>query len=275
MGSPDGLEQELRPGEWAAVGKLTGLVDLELLNAKFLTPTPESCAAISKLTKLQSLGAWLWSAEMLPTLAAFSCTQITRLVGGWRKPQDSSSVRGIALPGVVELSMTYGSPPFAALPNLITIEHTDCIATDAFASMAQHCTRLQTLEAEVAGLTLPDVGSTRTHTAAIKALSALTCLTHLEFMLAASTELFLLVDVVSGLIPKGLKHLKLLVYRSSPMRLSALMHLAKLQGLPELTLQVEAATADVIARDPATLLTQQSVDLLGWLLGVYTSVALH
>jgi hypothetical protein len=74
-------------------------------------------------------------------------------------------------------------------------------------------------------------------------------------MLTSSTEVFVLVDVVRVLLPKGFHHLKLLVYRDNPMRLSALMHLARLQGLPELALQVYSATADIIAHDTATLLS--------------------
>lgn len=35
MGCPDGLEEEMGPGDWAALGELTWLVELELLNAKF------------------------------------------------------------------------------------------------------------------------------------------------------------------------------------------------------------------------------------------------
>lgn len=104
MGCPDGLEEEMGPGDWAALGELTGLVELELLNAKFPTPTQDCCAAMSKLTQLHSVGAWLWSAEMLPLLAA--CTHLTELIGGWQQLEDSSSAGCITLPSVVELAKT-------------------------------------------------------------------------------------------------------------------------------------------------------------------------
>lgn len=82
VGCPDGLEEVLSPIEWAAVGDLVGLTELHLNNAKMLSPIPEYCAAIAKLTKLQRLGAGMWSKSMLPGLA--SSTQLTKLEGGWQ-----------------------------------------------------------------------------------------------------------------------------------------------------------------------------------------------
>jgi hypothetical protein len=95
----------------------------------------------------------------------------------------------------------------------------------------------------------------RTHIPAIKALAALTGLTHLEFMLESYADLFLVVDVVIALLPHGFRHLEVAVYRDRPMHLSALMHLARLQGLPELLLQVDTATADFMAHDAAYVLS--------------------
>jgi hypothetical protein len=253
LGCPDGLEEEMGQGEWSAVGELTELVELALFNAKFLIPSRECCAALNKLTKLQSLGAFLWSAEMLPVVA--SCTQLTKLVGGWEPVDDSNSVGRITVHSVVELAKTHGSPPFAALPNLVIVEQADCVMPDAFISMSRHCTQLRQLKAGYGGTSLPSGGPMHARTAAIKALSALTTLTHLEFMLKTIDEMFLVVDVASALLPHGFKHLEVVVYRDRPMQLSALMHLARLQGLPELLLHVDAATADLIVVDAAIVLS--------------------
>jgi hypothetical protein len=252
MGCPDGLEVEMGPGDWAALGALTGLVELELLNAKFPTPTQECCAAMSKLTQLRSFGAWLWSAEMLPLLAAY--THLTELIGGWQQPKDSMVGR-ITLPSVVELAKAHGSPPFAALPNLVVVEQSGCMTADAFISMSQHCPRLRQLKTEYAGTSLSSDEDGLAHIPAIKALAALTGLTHLEFMVDSYSDLFVVIDVVVVLLPYGFRQLQLVVSRDVPMKLSALMHLARLQGLPELLLQVDAATADLMALDAAFVLS--------------------
>jgi hypothetical protein len=185
---------------------------------------------MSKLTQLHSVGACLWSAEMLPLLAA--CTHLTELIGGWQQLEDSSSTGSITLPSVVELAKTHSSPPFAALPNLVAVEQSECMTTDAFISMARHFTWLRQLKTEYAGTSLSGDEHGRTHIPAIKALAALTGLTLLEFMLESYADLFLVVDVVIALLPHGFRHLEVVVYRDRPMHLSALMHLARLQGLP-------------------------------------------
>ena len=52
----------------------------------------------------------------------------------------------VVLPSVVELASACGSPPFAALPNLVTVEQYDWLSMDAFASMACHCKGLRELK---------------------------------------------------------------------------------------------------------------------------------
>jgi hypothetical protein len=126
MMCPVGLEEEMGPSEWSAVGELTSLVDLRLYNAEFLSPTTECFAAIRKLTGLQRLGAWMWSAEMLPALAI--CTKLTQLVGGWQ--DDGRSADGVLLPYVVELSETNGTP------NVVILSQSDGMSTDAFTNLA-------------------------------------------------------------------------------------------------------------------------------------------
>jgi hypothetical protein len=52
MKCPVGLQEELGPVEWSAVGELTKLTDLRLYNANFFKPTLECCLAVRKLTRL-------------------------------------------------------------------------------------------------------------------------------------------------------------------------------------------------------------------------------
>lgn len=247
IGCADGFEEELGRSEWSAVGELTKLLELELFNAKFFTPTQECCAAVNKLTKLHSFGAFLWSTEMLPLVAA--CTLLTKLVGGWQQQEDSSSGGRITLPWVMELAKTHGSPPFVALPNLSTVEQSACMTMDAFICMSRHCTQLRQLKAGYGGTSLPSSEPILARIAAIKALSSLTGLIYLEFMVKDNAELLSVVDVVVSLLPHGFRHLEVVVYRDRPMRLSALMHLARLQGLPELLFHVDVATADLMVAD--------------------------
>jgi hypothetical protein len=262
VGCADGLEEGLGAREWAALRALTGLVDLGLQNARLLTASEECCAAVSKLTRLQSFGAGVWSVGMLPALA--HCTRLTQLVGRWQENLNSTADEdGLLmsmhqLPSVVELGATYGCPPFAALPNLVAVEHSGSISAAAFASMPDHCPGLRELRVvggDVDHTSLPRSEHRHVRIAAVKALSALTGLLRLEFIVASSTELIALVDVAGLSLSKGLQRLKVVVNRAGAMRTSALMHLARLQGLPELELQVSSATAVEVTQDAKTLLS--------------------
>jgi hypothetical protein len=259
MYCPDGLEEEPGSSEWAAVGKLTGLVELQLYNAKLLTPSRDWCAAVSKLTGLQRLGTWLWSARMLAAVAA--CTKLTQLVGGWQE-DDSRSADGVVLKSVVELKETFGSPPFAAFPNLVAVQQWDCMAPDAFVSMTLHCTRLRELTFAYAprGPSLARVEPLSARITALKALSPLTSLTRLECVCLKSHELMAVVHVVGTLLPKGFQRLRLDVPPGAASRVPVtfVLQLAKLQGLPELLLQVGPAASVALARDIELLLSALS-----------------
>lgn len=249
---PGDHEQELGLSEWAALGKLTGLTELVLQNARMLACTEEVSAAMSKLVKLRGFDAELWCVGMVSALAF--CTQLTYLGGGWQ--QDGSSVSGVTLPHVMVLRNTFGSPPFAALPNLVIVEQLSCIDTYAFAAMARHCTKLRFFESVRAPLIsstlpkhMPYTGPTRDRTAAVMALSALTRLSHLEFMIETPAELVALVDAVDTLLPHGFRHLEVYVIGSSSVRLGTLTQLAKLRGLPYLILQLDSESADHMVQD--------------------------
>jgi hypothetical protein len=257
VGCPDGLEEVLSPIEWAAVGDLVGLTELHLNNAKMLSPTPEYCAAIAKLTKLQRLGAGMWSKSMLPGLAIF--TQLTKLEGGWQ--QDISVVDGVVLPSVVELALTSGSPPFSALPNLVSVEQYDCLSTCAFTGMAQYCSALRELKVADSRMGVMSMQVNAPLPARIDAwlaLSTLTGLTCLDCMVADKYELVVVVDVVCGLLPNGFQLLSLKAVQPTHLLHKHLLLLAKLRGLPELVLQVdsstEQSTADAIMADVAMFL---------------------
>jgi hypothetical protein len=87
-------------------------------------------------------------------------------------------------------------------------------------------------------------------------------LIHLDFIVRDYAELLSMVDVVVSLLPHGFRHLEVVVYRNRPwMRLSALMHLARLQGLPELLLHVDVATAYLMVADAS--LTDTAIVLSG------------
>lgn len=249
MYCPDGCVEELSETGWAAVGELTGLVDLQLYNAEMMTPTAECCVAVGKLTKLQSFGAEAWSVDMLTALA--SCTQMTQLAGGWQ--QGNKDVAHVVLPSVVELVDAHGCPPFAALPNLVTVKQSSSFASDAFANMGKHCSQLRQLiawgSARLPKTSLPSAESSRVHISTVKALSALTCLTRLDFMVGARGEVCALVDVVADLLPYGFQHLEVCVLGGSHVRLGMLMLLAKLHGLPELVLELNSSTADEVVLD--------------------------
>lgn len=254
-------EQELGVSEWAALGELTGLVQLRLQYARLLTCTEESSAAISKLRRLQFFGAETWCVGMVSALVA--CTQLTGLGGGWQ--QDDSNVESVTLPSVLALGRTSGSPPFAVLPNLVKVQQLSCISTEAFTAMTRHCSRLQTFFSvpapEICSTLpkhIPDAEPTRVRTAAVTALSALTRLTSLEFMVDIPSELVALVDAVCKLLPHGFRLLKVYVLGSSPVQLGTLSHLAKLQGLPHLCLQLNSESAGYMVQDAAGFLSTLS-----------------
>jgi hypothetical protein len=251
------------------LGKLTGLTELILPNAHQLMYTKESSAAISQLARLQIFDAGSWGVGMVSALAA--CTQLTYLAGGWQL--DGSIVDGVTLSSVVQLVYTYGSPPFAAFPNLVSVEQQSCISTDAFAAMARHCTRLQRFESvqnPSVSSTLPmrSTEPTRDRTIAVMSLSVLTNLTSLEFMIDRPAELVALVDAVGKLLPHGFQRLLVYVLLSeSSVKLGTLMHLAMLQGLPYLALQLNSESAVYMVQDAAGFLSALSgvhhVDVVG------------
>jgi hypothetical protein len=240
-----GAEEELGQAEWAAVGRLTGLTELQLWNTDFLSASPECCAAVNSLSRLQVAAAGWWSAEVLPAFS--NCTRLTEICGCWRSQGDVAE--GVVLPSVVSLSRAAVAPPLAVFPNLTAIEQGDCLSVQTFGSIAQHCTGLTKLAVDdyPRGFTsLPEPGiSDATPFArmgAVKSLSALTRLTRLGFMPQDNTELAVLVHVAADLLPLGLKRLELLLLHNSPyLSVGALMHLGKLRGLEALSLKLLAA----------------------------------
>lgn len=265
-----GVYECLGDHEWAAVGQLKRLSQLVLASTELLTATEECRAAVSKLTRLEAWGVGLWSTDMLPVLAA--CTQLTWLGGGWQQGS-SSSTQGIVLPGVLELADTFFDPPFAALPGLTMLEQLNYISTDAFSAMCKHCTRLLQLKAvaepkEVRTLLSydPALETARGRTAAVKGLSALTRLTYLELMVDTSIEVIALADAVQALLPCGFGSMAVYVM-DAYVRPCTLMHLARLQGLPDLLLQLNPESAALIVQDAAGFLSAlsgiQRVTLMG------------
>jgi hypothetical protein len=81
---PPNAEAELGPAEWEAVGCMTGLTQLQLDNARFLSASRACCAAVNSLSRLQVIGADLWSADILSVLG--SCMHLRdmwSLGAGW------------------------------------------------------------------------------------------------------------------------------------------------------------------------------------------------
>jgi hypothetical protein len=179
---------------------------------------------------------------MLPALVTL--THMTRLEGGWQ--QDSGTGDVVVLPSVVELASACGSPPFAALPNLVTVEQYDWLSMDAFASMARHCKGLRELKVlggRMAGSSMQQGNAPKVaRIDAWMALLALIGLTCCECMVADTHELAAVVKVVRGLLASGFQRLSLgvLNLRNLPVFLKPLLLLAKLQGLPNLLLHVES-----------------------------------
>lgn len=85
MSCRTGAEQELGAGEWAAVGRLSGLVQLHLQNAKMINAREACRGALSKLQRLQFLGAGFWRADVLTALTG--CAHLTELAAGERQRQ--------------------------------------------------------------------------------------------------------------------------------------------------------------------------------------------
>jgi hypothetical protein len=253
-GCPDGAKEELGQAEWAAVGCLTGLTEMRLLNARFLSASPECVAAVNSLPRLQVIEADVWSADMLSVLS--SCVHLAEIVGHW---EQGSIADFVMLPSVVWLSSTGGSPPLAAFPNLTAIEQSACLSVEAFCGIAQHCTGLTELSVfkyPSKFTSLPDDATVSARIGAIKSLSALTQLTRLDFMVQDNTEVAVLVDVAADLLPLGLKWLGvLLLHDSKRLRVCRLMQLAKLQGLSKLTVVLRpAGVSAALRRDSRGLL---------------------
>lgn len=259
---PEGAEQELGQAEWAAVGCLTGLTRLELLNARFLSASPECCAAVNSLLRLQVTGAYLWSADILSAFS--SCVHLTKILGHW---EQGSIADFVVLPSVLALGETGGSPPLAAFPNLTAIEQDEYMFVKAFGSIAQHCTGLTELavyDGPRSSTSLPPDATSSARIGAIKSLSALTHLTRLDFRVRDNTELAVLVNVAAGLLSVGLKRLDLLLLSESPrLSVGALMLVAKLRGVPLLGLKPLANSIMVgVRKDPDTFLMSLSGNLM-------------
>jgi hypothetical protein len=268
VGCAAGTKEELGQAEWAALGCLTGLTRLKLPNAKVVSASPECCAAVNSLSRLQTAEADLWSLDMLSALS--SCSYLSHMSGAWE--QRGVTAEGVVLPSVVSLSQTGGSPPFAAFPNLTEIEQHDWLVVQAYAGIAQHCTGLTELTVDDyprSSTSLAPAAEPLARIGAIKSLSALTQLTRLDFMVQDNTELAVLVDVAAGLLLLELKRLDvLLLYNSPRLHVGALMHLAKLRGLEALSLELLAdrVVADLLKDTDNFLMALSDIGVVGLML---------
>jgi hypothetical protein len=233
-------EGELGAPEWVAVGQLTNLVQLHLLNAEVCSASPECCAAISDLVRLQSFGAGLMSGDVVRALTA--CSGLTELVGAWQ--QGNGAEQGIALPSVTSLKGIGGVPPFSAFPNLTSVRQSASLSAAVFADMARHCTGLRQFRVVSDAFAAPTLSPSETgfvRIAAMKDLASLKHLVRLDVVVQDNIELLALADAVSSLLP-GFECLR--IGSVSPLQSGAFLTLGKLQGLPLLVLQLMGAAAD-------------------------------
>lgn len=188
---------------------------------------------------------------------------MTELAGGWE--EGYITAEGITLPSVVLLETACGLPPFSAFPNLSAVHQSGAFAAAGFADMTQHCTRLQRLRVvkRPGGTVSFSRDPLDTRIAALNALSALTRLSRLDFVLQDEYELLALVESAKALLPSGLLQLGVLTCSERQFRCSALMTLGKLQGLHVLQVQLTGVTATNMIGDVRNFLNAlSSVDVL-------------
>jgi hypothetical protein len=86
---------QLAPADWASLAALTRLTELRLLSVEVREATPEACAALRQLTRLQVAATQGWSQALIPALTA--CASLTEISGSWY-PLSSSECPTLSLP---------------------------------------------------------------------------------------------------------------------------------------------------------------------------------
>lgn len=253
LGCSDELHEELGPGEWESIGMLTDLTSLELANAHMYTATPACVAALSKLPKLQVVGAAKWSADVLSAYTV--CTQLRKISGPWKA---GGSTHGARFPELTMLDFAGGSPPFQAFPNLSSLSLKSSLAAADFVALSQQCKGVKRLLVELDARHPHDSTSLSpdqphdVRCAAVQSLNALECLETFEFMVHDNVELVALARVASVLVDRGLKHLSLF-NRNGCLTAGALLHLGRIPGLQTLHLELDERSLDAMSPDDAPM----------------------
>lgn len=185
--------RQLKPADWASLAQLSCLTELCLLNAVFQKASPEACAALSKLTRLQVITAYKLPQTFVPALTA--CVQLTEIIGTWQ-PLCNNDRAVVCLPQVLVLNIPTAADDarscFERFPNVRHlredvlvdgVHHLYAYAMEPLhlSDLCKHCTHLQRLVLTAAGSSFASDADHLDCVAAIQSLTALQHLTRLDF----------------------------------------------------------------------------------------------
>lgn len=220
------------PAEWAALGQLTALTQLELSSVHMVAPCDSLkqniCSALAQLAGLEVFLADKWSPELLPLLA--TCPKLWCLAGGWL-PGDVP--RTLQLPTVRELEQVHGDVPVCAFPGVTSLQQSGPVTPGVYPQLSRHCKGLVELLLPSNTHSLEHDHEVSQRTAAIRALSGLTSLQKLAVSVCDDAEAAVSAQVVAALTRHSLHSACMYVPKIERPDMSpgSLMHIAQVVGL--------------------------------------------
>ena len=227
--------EEFSTADWQAIGQLTHLTVLRVGYPIPASTAPAAAAALAKLVRLQTFAASKLVVDVLPVLQGLS--HLTAM-GGWAFDMQVNQATA-PWPGVLELQAS--SPiPCQAFPNITRLLLRESVNESELPLLVKHCPRLRELGARVSltGIkgspTLRPGAQLSAQVAAIQSLTALHCLTRLDFAVADNGQLAALVGTANALAAHKLRHLFVILPTPSKVSAVALMQLSRVANVCKL-----------------------------------------
>lgn len=236
----------LEPEVFKAFGQLGKLTLLDLYDGIMGSQTAPCSDALEQLTCLESVGAELWSADVLDAFSKLPHLAVVR--GGWRASAAEQQC-GTVCTQVTCLDFVRGDVPFQAFPNLRKLTQSSTMSLAAFTGLPQHCPNLEEFW----------VGVTKTGDGIDFSLSFMTpeqesVLSVLGFKPCQGNEVAALVTVAEALADLKLRHVGMVFDRACTLPLVCLTPLGRLTKLEKLQVML-CADVDVVDEDMEALLS--------------------
>jgi hypothetical protein len=183
------LPEDLPDTAWLTLSGLTGLTELHMYNAALRIASSAFGAALSQLTRLESIGAGIWAPEAVPALQMFP--NLECVSGAW----EAGDLGGAYLATVRRLENCSGEVLFEAFMHhahhVTQIQQSESFSTAAVLSSTKHRTGL--VELSLTAINLVAAASLTLHAdlalnepatsrvAALQSLGSLRRLTRLDF----------------------------------------------------------------------------------------------